>query len=707
MFNSKNFWLDRYAKKGNSGYGSYGILSTYKAAFINNFIKKKNLNSVIDFGCGDGNQLKLLNIPSYIGFDISSSIIEKCKNIFENDKTKQFKLLYDYNNETADITLSCDVIFHLTEDDVYNTYMTRLFNASKKYVIIYSSNTDVQEVPQPPHMRHRNFHNWIKNNVPEWKLLLHEKNPYPYINAEISDPKNTSLSNFCIYEKKINTATATATAKVLIAISCYNAENTIIETINSLINQSYQNFRIFLYDDASTDRTYPILKEILKAIKTTDNPQKIKLSNTMYNKGVYIALNEILKQELKNDDWDYFFHVGADDTLTPETLKKFVRVLQDDNIKIVGSNYQKGSYKGPSNGYGMVKRECFEKLGYYDNVRFGADTDLLERIVNQYGQKSSYVIDSINIIMNVENYSQHLTKIYGLKKRMNYVNTIQNEIQNGLKYRPYIDNTTTVSIASIPSREHHLEKVIYSIYKQVNYINVYLNEYTHIPSFLNEKKITVYTSQKNGGDRGDNGKFYSIANTGFNLTLDDDIAVMPDYVKRLTDTCNNHRRNCFASFYGSIFKLNDKGNINSFRRDRYTFPIDVKELSEDTQVDYVGTGVMCFHTDAIKNLNFNNKIFLKKNMADIFICIFCKKNKIPRYCIARKKHEFDLLVDTGIFQKSIFLDPYQTKLLNDEYFNTKQNNILNVKRTQAPPQPEQKKIPVFAKKTKHKKFKPI
>lgn len=40
-FNSLNYWENRYAGGGNSGDGSYGRLSVFKADFINKFIEEK------------------------------------------------------------------------------------------------------------------------------------------------------------------------------------------------------------------------------------------------------------------------------------------------------------------------------------------------------------------------------------------------------------------------------------------------------------------------------------------------------------------------------------------------------------------------------------------------------------------------------------------------------------------------------------------
>lgn len=68
---SKEYWEERYKGEGTSGLGSYGKFAEFKAEIINSFVKDNKINSVIDFGCGDGNQLSLFEIPYYIGLDVS------------------------------------------------------------------------------------------------------------------------------------------------------------------------------------------------------------------------------------------------------------------------------------------------------------------------------------------------------------------------------------------------------------------------------------------------------------------------------------------------------------------------------------------------------------------------------------------------------------------------------------------------------------
>lgn len=191
---SETYWDQRYCNGGNSGAGSYNHLAEFKAEIINEFIVENNVESVIEFGCGDGNQLKYANYPSYIGFDVSPTAVNLCNHMFADDTNKSFATLDKYEEQKADLVLSLDVIFHLVERYIYNDYMRRLFLASKKYVIIYASNFEQQ---QTYHMRHRKFTNWVESNFPQFKLIKHVPNKYPYNPEKESEG---SFSSFYIYQ---------------------------------------------------------------------------------------------------------------------------------------------------------------------------------------------------------------------------------------------------------------------------------------------------------------------------------------------------------------------------------------------------------------------------------------------------------------------------------------------------------------------------
>ncbi|MFT5610792.1 MAG: SAM-dependent methyltransferase [Arenicella sp.] len=196
FINSQQYWNSRYDVGGNSGDGSYNQLAKFKADILNKFVESNNIKSVIEYGCGDGNQLTLAQYPSYIGFDVSPVAISKCRSIFASDSLKTFRIVENYEGEIAELTLSLDVIYHLIEESVFEDYMTRLFKSSKKFVIIYSSNTDTNKNNQAAHVKHRNFSIWLKNNQPNWHLIEELSNKYPFK----GNTKTGSFSNFYIYE---------------------------------------------------------------------------------------------------------------------------------------------------------------------------------------------------------------------------------------------------------------------------------------------------------------------------------------------------------------------------------------------------------------------------------------------------------------------------------------------------------------------------
>ena len=193
MFDSKKYWNDRYAKEGNSGAGSYNELAQFKADIINNFIEKNQIKSIVDYGVGDGNQLKLINTEKFIytGIDVSEFIISKCKEEFKDDITKRFIHVDNIDNELkAELVVSCDVLYHLIEEHIYKEYMENLFSMSKKYVIIYANNKDENPVI---HVKFRIFTTYIEKNFPEWSLI-----------KKVANIVNKKSSSFYIYKKVDN-----------------------------------------------------------------------------------------------------------------------------------------------------------------------------------------------------------------------------------------------------------------------------------------------------------------------------------------------------------------------------------------------------------------------------------------------------------------------------------------------------------------------
>jgi hypothetical protein len=194
---SQDYWVRRYEKGGNSGPGSYSELAKFKARVLNGFVSEQKIASVIEFGCGDGNQLELAEYPSYRGFDVSPVAVERCRARFASDSSKSFGLLSEYAGETAELTLSLDVIYHLVEDRVFEAHLRSVFGAATRYVAIYSTNRDAPDDAGLAHVRHRHFSDFVARELGSWKLLRNEKQPQEYS----GDITSSSLAEFFLFEK--------------------------------------------------------------------------------------------------------------------------------------------------------------------------------------------------------------------------------------------------------------------------------------------------------------------------------------------------------------------------------------------------------------------------------------------------------------------------------------------------------------------------
>ena len=141
-FDYKSYWDMNYASNGNSGSGSYGALGDFKANVVKNLIEKYNITSTLDFGCGDGNMVRLIDYKNYIGLDISSHAVSRCKNMFANDDTKSFYVYdpttYSSNSYKADMCTCLDVLYHITNKDDFHSTLDAIFSSASKLVVLYT-----------------------------------------------------------------------------------------------------------------------------------------------------------------------------------------------------------------------------------------------------------------------------------------------------------------------------------------------------------------------------------------------------------------------------------------------------------------------------------------------------------------------------------------------------------------------------------------
>ncbi len=112
---------------------------------------------------------------------------------------------------------------------------------------------------------------------------------------------------------------------------CYNCEKYIDETIQSVLNQTYDNWEIICVDDCSTDKTDKIIKEYSK------KNNKIKYIKLEKNSGAAVAR----QKGIEISKGEYIAFLDSDDIWLPEKLSKQILYMEKEKKVFTCTAYAK------------------------------------------------------------------------------------------------------------------------------------------------------------------------------------------------------------------------------------------------------------------------------------------------------------------------------------------------------------------------------
>jgi glycosyltransferase involved in cell wall biosynthesis len=191
--------------------------------------------------------------------------------------------------------------------------------------------------------------------------------------------------------------------KVDIIVPAYNAATYLTAALESVLEQTYSDWRILLVDDGSTDRTAEIAREFAQKCG-----RKMKIIS-QENSGLSAARNAALREASA----EFIALLDADDIWLPGRLEKSVASVEGKSG--IGLSYGSITYidqQGMTQGTPLLetrdaegwiargiytrelnlpcptilfRRECIEKVGFFDEtLRAAEDRDLWLRIALQY-----------------------------------------------------------------------------------------------------------------------------------------------------------------------------------------------------------------------------------------------------------------------------------------------------------------------------------
>ena len=113
--------------------------------------------------------------------------------------------------------------------------------------------------------------------------------------------------------------------KVSILIPVYNVGKYLKRCMDSILNQTYDNFEIVLVDDCSTDNSLEICYEYEK------KDSRVKV----IKKPTHTVLSDVRNVGVESSDGDYLMFVDSDDYVCNNFVEEMVKAIEDNNVDVV------------------------------------------------------------------------------------------------------------------------------------------------------------------------------------------------------------------------------------------------------------------------------------------------------------------------------------------------------------------------------------
>lgn len=213
------------------------------------------------------------------------------------------------------------------------------------------------------------------------------------------------------------------TSKVSIVIPVYNAEKFIEQTVDSVLNQTYENIEVLLVDNLSKDNSLKMIKGYAKKDK------RVKVFQEKDKQSVGAARN----LGIKKSTGEYITFIDSDDLALPFLVEKLLCNAKENNSDIVyGLSARKGSVKTYGILFKCNKPEDFKrnfnKISVIHGVLYKKSFLDDNKITYHEGVLTGQDwVFNTNCIFNTDKISKEPTIVYTYIKQDGSLSTVFNE----------------------------------------------------------------------------------------------------------------------------------------------------------------------------------------------------------------------------------------------------------------------------------------
>jgi glycosyltransferase involved in cell wall biosynthesis len=187
--------------------------------------------------------------------------------------------------------------------------------------------------------------------------------------------------------------------KVSVIMPAFNSAQWLPTAVRGLLNQTWRNLEVIIVDDCSTDETLAVANALAAA------DSRIRVLANKVNKGAYASRNYALQFAHGNvitvhdaDDWSH-----------PRKIERQMLAMQNQETMVANmsrsvridpgslhffAQYGREILRQNSSSLLFKRNPVFTELGYWDEVKFGADTEYHHRINAKFGLGSAPTINA-------------------------------------------------------------------------------------------------------------------------------------------------------------------------------------------------------------------------------------------------------------------------------------------------------------------------